>query len=166
MSSSSIEIPQADEISQREKEDAMGAYFMMFAAWGVGLPLPVLNLIAAFIYFFIHRKKSRFVAFHSLQSLFSQVPVTLVNLGLIIWIIRIIFFNNFDFTSQFFVYLLFMVFVNILYVVLSIIALMRARKGRFFYMPFFGRISFSRYYGPNAVSYDKPEEPNRPPEGF
>jgi uncharacterized Tic20 family protein len=170
--SSSIPLPQPDEISQREKEDAMGSYFMMFAAWALGFPLPVFNLIAAFIYFFIHRKKSRFTAFHSLQSLLSQLPVTLVNVGLIVWIVRILVrWAIFDaevpyFPQVFFVYLIFMVLLNIAYIVISIVALIKARKGQFFYMPLFGRVAFDHYYGPNAVSYEKPMEPNKPPEGF
>ncbi len=43
-------ILQPNEIDILEKEDAMGAYLMMFAALGAGLPLPVLNLVAAIIY--------------------------------------------------------------------------------------------------------------------
>jgi len=78
-------LPQPDQISEREKEDAMGAYLMMFAAWGLGLPLPLLNLLAAVIYHMVNRKKSPFVAFHSLQSLLTQVMVSLLNAGLIAW---------------------------------------------------------------------------------
>jgi len=51
-----IRLPQPDEITRREREDAMGAYFMMFAAWGIGLPLPFLNLVAAGIYYGLHRR--------------------------------------------------------------------------------------------------------------
>ena len=80
--SEEIKLPQPDEISRREKEDAMGAYFMMFAAWGIGLPFPFLNLVAAVIYYGLHKRKSKFVAFHALQSLTSQVPVTVANAGL------------------------------------------------------------------------------------
>ncbi|MDI3527939.1 MAG: hypothetical protein PWR03_2123 [Tenuifilum sp.] len=36
-------IPQPDEVSDIEKDDAMGAYFMMFATTGLGLPLPILE---------------------------------------------------------------------------------------------------------------------------
>ena len=58
-----IEIPQPDALGEREKEDAMGAYFMMFAALASSLPLPIINLIAAIVYYYINRKKSRFVHF-------------------------------------------------------------------------------------------------------
>ena len=53
--STHIALPQPHEIPTREREDAMGAYLMMFAAWGAGLPLPLLNLVAAIIYFFINK---------------------------------------------------------------------------------------------------------------
>ena len=58
-SSAPIALPQPDEIPKREREDAMGAYLMMFAAWGARLPLPLLNLLAAVIYFFTNKKPSR-----------------------------------------------------------------------------------------------------------
>ena len=41
------EIPQPEEVSTREREDAMGAYLMIFGALAAGLPLPIINLIAA-----------------------------------------------------------------------------------------------------------------------
>jgi uncharacterized membrane protein len=143
----------------------MGAYLMMFAAWAIGLPLPVLNLIAALIYFMLHRKKSRFVAFHSFQSLLSQIPVTVGNLAVIVWLVQILV-TDLVFPPRFFALLFFMVALNILYVVYSIVALTRARRGGFLYMPFFGRAAFSRYYGPDAGPLEKPPAPNRPPEGF
>ena len=165
MSSPDIRIPQPEEITEREKEDAMGAYLMMFAGLGLGLPLPFINLVASVIYFFINRRKSRFVAFHSLQSLLEQIPVTLLNAGLLAWLL-VILFTDLHFPMQFFVYLVFAVAVNIADIVISVIALTRARKGRFFYMPLFGRVSFAVYYGPRARSLEERIEPNRPPQGF
>jgi uncharacterized Tic20 family protein len=160
-----IKLPQPEEISSVEKDDAMGAYLMMFAAWAVGLPLPILNLIAAVIYFYVNKKTSRFVAFHSLQSLLSQIPVTLINVVLIVWLVRILF-TGMTWTTGFFTYLIVMVLCNVLYVIISIVALGRAKKGNFFYFPFFGRVAFGRYFGPNAVPLAKPVNENRPPEGF
>ena len=161
----SLNIPQPDELSDAEKDDAMGAYLMMFAAWGIGLPLPILNLVAAVIYHFINRKRSRFVAFNSLQSMLSQVPVTLINIGLIAWIVRNLVSES-GFSSTFFGYLVLMVVINLLYVVLSIVGMIWAKKGRFYYMPLFGRFAFFRYFGPSAVNFDTPIPPNKPPEGI
>lgn len=143
----------------------MGAYLMMFAAWGIGLPLPVLNLVAAVIYHFVNRKNSRFVAFHSFQSSLSQVPVTIVNLLLVGWLVRNLVRAT-EFTRNFYAYLVFMIAVNLLYVGFSLVAMVRAKRGSFFYMPLFGRVSYNRYYGPEAVSFEKSVPPNRPPEGF
>jgi len=165
MSSADVRIPQPDEITEREKEDAMGAYLMMFAGLGLGLPLPLLNLIASIIYFAINRRKSRFVAFHSLQSLLEQVPVTVLNAGLVGWLL-VILLTDLHFAKGFFVYLVFVIVVNIVDIIISVIALTKARKGQFHYMPLFGRLSFAVYFGPKAKPLEKPVEPNRPPQGF
>ena len=165
MSSEEIKLPQPEEISSAEKDDAMGAYLMMFAAWAIGLPLPILNLIAAVIYFYVNKKTSRFVAFHAFQSLISQIPVTLINIALIVWLLRVLL-AGLPFTGGFYVLLCIMICSNILYVIFSIAALARAKKGNFFYIPFFGRVAFSRFYGPNAVSLDSSVKENRPPEGY
>lgn len=159
-----VKLPQPDEISTREKDDAMGAYLMMFASWAVGLPLPAINLVAASIYFLTNRKRSRFVAFHCYQSLLSQLPVTACNVGLVGWLVRNLVTGS-AFNPVFFYYLAFTVLVNVLYVIYSIIALARAVKGRFYYMPIFGRPAFERYYGPDAVELVKPQPPNQPPPG-
>ena len=86
-------------------------------------------------------------------------------MGFIAWLAGILLKEN-TFSSAFFVYLVFMGLSNIVYIIFSIVALGRARKGRFFYFPFFGRLSFGRYYGPDAVSFSEPVEENKPPEGF
>jgi uncharacterized membrane protein len=160
-----IVLPQPGEISRREKEDAMGAYFMMFAAWGIGLPLPFLNLIAAGIYYGINRKKSRFVAFHALQSLTSQIPVTFLNAGLLFWLIRNLVKDS-GFIGMFWYYLAFTAALNILYLIFSLIALTRAYKGNFFYFPIFGRMAFDSWYGRKAPGESSGARENRPPEGF
>ena len=125
----------------------MGAYMMMFAAIGAGLPLPIVNLIAAVIYYFLNKSKSRFVHFHSLQALISQAPSTLMNAGLVFWTIRLIFFEDCHFSEcpnwEYYVgYIWAVVIVNILYFVFSIIAAIRARQGRMYYLMFFGKLSY------------------------
>ena len=58
MSITYIPLPQPEELTSREKEDSIGAYLIMFAAFAVSIPLPIVNSIAAIIYFYINRKKS------------------------------------------------------------------------------------------------------------
>ena len=155
-----VEIPQPDQVDIREKEDAMGAYFMMFAALAAGLPLPVLNLIAAIIYLYLN-KKSRFVHFHSLQSLLSQLPTSLLNIGLVIWLIRIIFFD-FYFDAYFKGYLAMTIAANLIYIIFSIIAAVKARKGQFYYFIFFGRLAYHYAYRKGAFSEESMQ--NQPPK--
>jgi len=141
-----LPLPQPNELDEREKEDAMGAYFMMFAALASSLPLPIINLIAAVIYYYINRKKSRFVHFHSLQSLLSQLPTTLVNWGLLYWLLQIYIFHNSALNNAFYAYLIFTIVSNLLYFVFSLVAAAKARKGNFFYFLFFGSYSYNRVY--------------------
>ena len=155
------EIPQPDQVTIREKEDAMGAYFMMFATLATGLPLPVLNLIAAIIYFFINKKKSRFVHFHSLQSLLSQLPTSLLNIGLVAWLIRIIFFD-FHFNAYFKGYLAMVIAANLIYIIFSIIGAVKARRGEFYYFVFFGRVAY--HYAYKEVQVPSRQSVNQPPK--
>jgi len=155
------DLPQPHEISTREKEDAMGAYLMMFASIGAGLPLPIINLIAAVIYYFINRSKSLFVHFHSLQSLLSQTPTTLMNAAAVIWLAQIFIFQNWEWNEYLSGYLGLTVFVNVCYFIFSIIAAVKARNGRMYYFFFFGKLSyhvvFKLHEGkPDAVQVNKP----------
>ncbi len=161
-----IRLPQPEDISQREKDDAMAAYLMMFASLAVGLPFPFVNLIASIVYYAVTRKTSPFVAFHGLQSLLFHVPVTLVNAGGVAWLIASLVGGP-HFSGIFITYALFAGAVNVLYIVFSVIALVAAHKGRFYYMPVFGRIAFARWYGPRpAPRRPAPPWENKPPEGF
>lgn len=144
-------LPQPGEIPVREREDAMGAYLMMFAAIGAGLPLPIINLIAAIIYYYLNKSKSRFVHFHALQSLLSQAPTTLMNAALIFWTLNRLFYQDCGFRScpywdEYVGYIGVAVIANILYFVFSIIAAVRARQGRMYYLVFFGKLSYHHVF--------------------
>lgn len=138
-------LPQPDEIETRVKEDAMGAYFMMFATSALGMPLPILNLVAAIIYYYVNRSKGKFVQFHTLQSLWSQIPVTLLNSGLVAWtIVNLV--RDFDFTSFYWGYLIMVAIANLVYLTFSIVGAVKARKGIFYYFLFFGKIAYHQVY--------------------
>lgn len=155
-------LPQPDEIPVREREDAMGAYFMMFATAALGLPLPVINMIAAIIYYFVNKSKGRFVQFHTLQSLYSQIPVTLLNIGLVVWVITNLV-KEYDFTEVFWGYLVMTATANLIYLVFSIIGAVKARKGMFYYFLFFGKLSYAQVYRVRAGEGTKQHE-NKPPK--
>lgn len=148
-------LPQPHELSEREKEDAMGAYLMMFASLATSLPLPVINLIAAVVYYYVNRKKSRFIHFNCLQSLLSQLPTTLVNWILLYWALQIFFFENYEINDYFYAYLGFSVLANLIYFVYSIVAAIRARKGVFMYFILFGPYAYQQVYSKkNILNYE------------
>lgn len=148
-------LPQPHELSEREKEDGMGAYLMMFASLATSLPLPIINLIAAVIYYYINRKKGRFIHFNCLQSLLSQLPTTLVNWGLLYWGLQIFFFDNYELSDYFYAYLGFSIIANLVYFIFSLVAAVRARKGIFMYFIFFGPYAYQKVYAKrNRLSYD------------
>lgn len=133
----------------------MGAYLMMFASLATSLPLPIINLIAAVIYYYINRKKGRFIHFNCLQSLLSQLPTTLVNWGLLYWGLQIFFFDNYELSDYFYAYLGFSIIANLVYFIFSLIAAVRARKGIFMYFIFFGPYAYQKVYARrNRLSYD------------
>jgi uncharacterized membrane protein len=138
-------LPQPDQIETRVKEDAMGAYFMMFATAALGLPLPIINLIAAIIYYFVNREKGRFVQFHTLQSLYSQIPVTILNSGLVAWtIVNLV--RDMNFTGFYWGYLIMVGTANLIYFIFSIVGAVKARKGVFYYFLFFGKLAYHQVY--------------------
>jgi uncharacterized membrane protein len=138
-------LPQPEQIETRVKEDAMGAYFMMFATAALGLPLPIINLIAAIIYYYVNREKGRFVQFHTLQSLYSQIPVTLLNSGLVAWTI-VNFVRDLNFEGFYWGYLIMVATANLIYFIFSIVGAVRARKGIFYYFLFFGKLAYHQVY--------------------
>ena len=140
-----VKIPQPDEITQAEREDAMSAYLMMFATAALGLPLPILNLVAAIVYYYVNREKGRFVQFHMLQSLYSQIPVTLLNSGLVAWTI-VNFAKDLDFTNIYWGYLVMTGVADLVYLIFSIVGALKARKGLFYYFILFGKIAYHQVY--------------------
>lgn len=156
-------LQQPDEIPEREKEDAMGSYLMMFAAVAIGLPLPIINLIASVIYYFINRKKSRFIHFHSLQALLTQIPTTLINWVVVIWTVTI-FFTDQTATEIFWAYLIFAGTTTVLYFIFNLIAAYKARQGKMYYFLLFGNLCYQVAYRVKASDTIHAGEPvNKPP---
>jgi uncharacterized Tic20 family protein len=162
-----IIIPQPTEIPDKEKDDAMGAYLMVFAAWGIGLPLPFLSLIAAIIYYYINRKISRFVGFHSFQALLLEIPISIMNAAFIVWIVILVAASGSEgFSWVFFSVLFFLIICNILFVVFSCIGAYKAKKGSFYYIIFLGRMAFDSFYGKRAQAKLETRQENKPPSGY
>lgn len=155
-------LPQPGEIEVRVKEDAMGAYLMMFATTAMGLPLPILNLVASIVYYYVNRDKGKFVQFHMLQSLYSQIPVSLLNSGLVVWtVVNLV--KDYDFTSIYWGYLVMTAAAGLIYFAFSIVGAVRARKGLFYYFVFFGKAAYHQVYRIRPEQSVR-EPANRPPQ--
>lgn len=138
------QLPKPSEIGEKEKERAMAAYLTMFATTAMGLPLPFLNFFAALAYHQYIKRTSPFVSFHSYQSLISQFITSLFNGITIVW--AVISFIQGEFTNAFFAFLILTILVNLVYIILSIIAALKAFNGRMFYFFFFGKVAFKKGY--------------------
>ncbi|MBN2188520.1 MAG: DUF4870 domain-containing protein [Chitinispirillaceae bacterium] len=163
---SAIVLPQPQELTTREKEDAMGAYLMMFAAWGAGFPLPMIGLIASIVYFYLNKKSSAFTAFHSYQALLTHIPVSVINAAAVIYGFIVFFMDYHRHLFHFGAFLAFAGIVNVLYMVFSIIACVKARRGRFYYFWIFGRLAYAKYYVQSRSRKAIEEDRNLPPEGL
>lgn len=136
-------LPQPEEISNKERNDATGSYMMMLISMGVGLPLPFINLLAAWFYYEVMKKKSRFVRFHALQSLLSQLPITLLNSVAVVWfVLRLIAIGGDFFGMEVLTFVLVLGAFNLLYFILSIVGAVNAHRGRMYYMPVIGAYSY------------------------
>lgn len=129
---------------------------MMFAAVAVALPLPIINLIAALIYHAVNRSKSRFIHYHSLHSLVAQIPITLLNWGLLYWAIQVWWFKSNEITTELWVYTALVILMNVLYFTFSIIAAIHARRGEMYRFWVVGRICEQWVFRPsNYIKYNR-----------
>ena len=157
-------LQQPDEIAEREKEDAMGAYLMMFAAVAIELPLPIIKLIASIIYYFINRKKSRFIHFHCVQALLTQIPTTVINWVAVIWGVTILVSDQYEATEMFWAYVVFAGVCTLLYFIVSIVAAYKARQGKMYYFLVFGPWAYQIAYRVRPTDNMQTSEPmNKPP---
>lgn len=157
-------VPQPDDIPLKDKEDAMGAYLMMFAAIGAGLPLPLINLLASIIYYNIFKKSSLFVRFHCHQALYSQLPLTLMNGVATFWGLRVIISDDWHFTDALKGYLIMLLIANIVYIIFGIMSAVKARNGKMYYYWIFGKLSYHAVFKINDTSTSETNKPvNTPP---
>lgn len=132
-------------IYPHEYEQASNSYLMAIAAVIAGLPLPIINLIAAFGYYLGHRKSSYFVRWHCIQSIIGQAILIPFNSIAFSWTL-IIMFNNrynlnynsdselvgsfFDRTnSAYWIYIAIIILINIIEFIVVIYAAIQVRKG-------------------------------------
>lgn len=115
--------------SYEEAEDASNSYLMSLIAIIVGVPLPIVNLIATIIFYLNNLKSSYFVRWHAIQTLLSQLSVLFVNSFGFWWTIDIIFFDD-EFTAKYFAYIITLIIFNLIEFIATIYTAIQVRKGK------------------------------------
>lgn len=123
-----------------EAEKASNSYLMSLLAIMAGLPLPIINLAATFIFYLGNRKSTYFVRWHATQALLSQFSLLFMNSAAFWWTIDIIRQNN-EITSLYISYILTVLIFNLGEFVITIYTAMQTRKGIHVKWWFYGELT-------------------------
>jgi hypothetical protein len=111
-----------------ETEKASNSYLMSLIVVMIGLPLPIVNLIASAIFFAGNRKGAYFVRWHCMQMLLTQVVTLFVNAEGVYWTLAIILGRR-SITNQYIAYIITILLFNFIEFIATIYAAVRTRKG-------------------------------------
>lgn len=125
---------------EHEAEKASNSYIMSLVAVAVGLPLPIVNLIATLVFFLSNRKATYFVRWHCTQALLSQFVLVILNSILFWWTISILT-EKLEISNAYFGYLIPVVLFNITELIANIYAAIQVRKGKHIAFFFFGELT-------------------------
>jgi uncharacterized membrane protein len=113
---------------------------MSLVALMVGLPLPIVNLIATTIFYFNNKRSAYFVRWHCMQALLMQAIAVGMNAAGIYWTLSIIFGNH-TLTNNYIAYIFTIMLFNLAEFIATIYAAVQTRKGRHIDWWFFGPLT-------------------------
>jgi uncharacterized membrane protein len=116
------------EPGEHENERASGSYLMSLIAIIVGLPFPVVNLIATLGFYLGNRKATYFVRWHCTQALLSQISMLLINSFGFWWTVTILFTDE-PLTSKYIAYIITAIIFNMTEFLATIYTAVQTRKG-------------------------------------
>jgi uncharacterized Tic20 family protein len=120
-----------------ENERASNSYLMSLVVIMVGLPLPIVNVIASAIFYFSNRKSAPFVRWHCTQTLLAQVCTLPVNAAGLYWTLGIIF-DRTTVSNNYIAYIFTIVLFNLAEFIATVYAAIQTRKGKHVVWWFFG----------------------------
>ncbi|RAW00260.1 DUF4870 domain-containing protein [Pseudochryseolinea flava] len=132
--------PFPNEPGEHEAERASNSYLMSLVAHIVGLPLPIVNLVATLIFFLGNRNGTYFTRWHCTQALLSQASLLFVNSYGFWWTIGIIFRDN-TVTNEYIAYMITVFLINVAEVIATMYAAIVTRKGKHVELWFYGDIT-------------------------
>lgn len=112
-----------------ECEKASNGYLMSVVAVIVGLPLPIINLIATTIFYLSNRKGTYFVRWHCTQTLLSQISLVCMNSVGVYWTINVLFRDDIV-TNTYIAYIITIILFNLTEFFATIYAATQTRKGK------------------------------------
>ncbi|MGC6414815.1 MAG: hypothetical protein ACON5K_08960 [Bacteroidia bacterium] len=102
---------------------------MSIVAIAVGLPIPIINLVATFIFFLAQRKATYFVRWHSVQALLSQMSLLILNSKAWYWTYDVVFTGESAINNEYVAYLIAVVLINLVEFFATLYAASKVRKG-------------------------------------
>lgn len=115
-------------VKETEAEQASNSYLMSLIAFMVGLPLPIVNLIASLIFYLGNRKSSHFVRWHCTQALLAQFFTFIANTCGFWWVIYTIIGDT-PVSNSLIAYIITLIIFNLLELIAAIYAAIETRKG-------------------------------------
>jgi len=125
---------------EHETEKASNSYLMSLITFIVGLPLPIINLLATFFFYISNRKGTYFVRWHCMQALLSQFSVLFVNSFGFWWTISIIFYSE-TVTNHYLAYMITAIIFNLSEFIATIYTAIQTRKGIHVQWWFYGNLT-------------------------
>ena len=114
--------------NEMEREKASNGYLMSLLAVMVGMPFPIINLLASVVFYLSNRKSTWFVRWHCTQTLVSQLTLLVVNAIGFSWTMSILFGNN-VLTNKYIAYIFTIFLFNLVEFIFTISAATKTRKG-------------------------------------
>lgn len=125
---------------EHELEKASNSYLMSLIVIIVGLPLPIINLLATLIFYIGNRKGTYFVRWHCTQALLSQLSLLFINSAAFWWTISVIFTDE-KVTSKYIAYIITVIIFNVVEFITTIYTAIATRKGQHVSWWFYGTIT-------------------------
>jgi hypothetical protein len=126
--------------SDDEAEMASNSYLMSIVAIIVGLPIPIINLIATLFFYFGNRKATYFVRWHCIQALLSQLSIFVMNSFGFWWTISIILSKE-TLSNPYISYVIFILIFNLIEFIATIYTAIKVRKGIHIEWFFYGTLT-------------------------
>jgi uncharacterized Tic20 family protein len=126
--------------NEMEMEKASNSYLMSLVAIVAGMPLPIINLFATFIFFLGNRKSTYFVRWHCTQALLSQASLLFANSFGFGWTMSILFGDE-HVNNPYIAYVITVFIFNITELIATMITATKIRKGQHSTWWFYGDLT-------------------------